>query len=177
MKKLLANRKWLPVWWIGVAAVILAVDFLAGPEIAITYLFLIPVALVARFNGRWLGIAFAVVLPLSRFCFHFIWKSSWDLSDILLNVLIRIAVLVAAAILIDRVTRQAREIRVLKGFLPICSFCKKIRTADQKWQTMETYVTEHTEARFTHTFCPECEKKHYGEFLDGRPGDSEAAPK
>ena len=177
MSSVLTNRKWLPVWWFILALVILAADFISGPEIAFTYLFLFPVALAARFNGRWLGIAFAVVLPVCRFCFHFFWESSWDWSDILFNLLICVAVLVCMAILIDRVTRQSREIRVLKGFLPICSFCKKIRVDDQKWQQMEIYIAERSEARFTHTFCPECAKKHYGVSLASQKSDSEASPK
>jgi hypothetical protein len=99
------------------------------------------------------------------------------LSDILFSVLIRTAVLVGVAILVDRVTCQALEIRILKGLLPICSFCKKIRTSEQKWEKMEKYITEHSEAHFTHTFCPECGKKYYGEDLVGQPGDSEPLPK
>jgi hypothetical protein len=178
MKKLLTNRKLLPAWWTVLAGIIITIDFLVGPEVAFTYFYLFPVALAARFNGRWWGIAFAVVLPLSRFCFHFLWQSSWALSDILFSVLIRTTVLVGVAILVDRVTCQAREIQVLRGFLPICSFCKKIRTADQKWQPIETYITKHSEARFSHTFCPECGKKYYGAELVGQPpGDSEPLPK
>jgi hypothetical protein len=177
MRKLLTNRKWLPAWWTGLAAAIIAVDYLVGPEIAFTYFYIFPVALAARFNGRRWGIAFAVVLPLSRFCFHFLWPSSWALSDILFSVLIRTTVLVGVAVLVDRVTCQAREIRVLQGLLPVCSFCKKIRTTDEKWQSMETYITRHSEAHFTHTFCPECAKKHYGEYFGGGSGHSEPVPK
>ncbi len=58
------------------------------------------------------------------------------------------------------------EIRVLKGILPICSFCKKIRDDQSKWQDMETYITERSNAQFSHSFCPECGEKHYGDYLE-----------
>ena len=157
------KRTWLLALWICMGAVILGLDYLAGPNIALPYLFLIPVALAAHYNGGFWGITLAVVLPLTRFCFHFAWEDPFSLWDTTLNVVIRTAILVGAAILIDRVTRQSREIRVLRGFLHICSFCKKIRTPDQQWHPLETYITEHSEAKFSHTFCPECGKKYYGD--------------
>jgi len=177
MEKLLRNRKWLPALWTCLAAVILWVNYLGGQDIAFPYLFLIPVALAARFNGRLWGIIFAIVMPATRFGFHLVWDKPLPLQEAAFNAAIRATVLVIATILIDRVTRQAREIRVLKGLLPICAFCKKIRTEDQKWQQMESYIVKHSEANFTHTFCPECAKKYYGEFLTGQTDDSEASPK
>jgi hypothetical protein len=48
------------------------------------------------------------------------------------------------------------EIRVLKGMLPICASCKKIRTKNGEWTQMERYITEHSNASFSHGLCPEC---------------------
>jgi two-component system, response regulator PdtaR len=48
------------------------------------------------------------------------------------------------------------EVGTLSGMLPICSSCKKIRDGRGAWQDVETFVREHTAARFTHGFCPEC---------------------
>jgi hypothetical protein len=45
--------------------------------------------------------------------------------------------------------------------LPICSFCKKIRTKDKTWVPVEEYLHEHSEAEFSHGFCPDCLKEHY----------------
>lgn len=62
--------------------------------------------------------------------------------------------------------RQAlSEIKTLQGILPICSFCKKIRDDKGYWQQVEVYVKEHTEADFSHSFCPECAKVHYPDFF------------
>jgi len=57
--------------------------------------------------------------------------------------------------------QRLREIKTLQGMLPICSFCKKIRDDKGYWQKIETYVHAHSEAKFSHSMCPECEKKAY----------------
>ncbi len=49
-----------------------------------------------------------------------------------------------------------RELKVLQGLLPICCYCKKIRDEDGAWSQLERYIDEHSEARFTHSYCPEC---------------------
>jgi hypothetical protein len=174
-------RKWLPVIWTGMAMLILGVDYFTGPAISVAMAFVIPVALSARLSGRWWGIALGVLLPLVHLGFTFIEKTPWSMADSLINAGIRIVVLVAFAELIDRVTRQAREIKVLHGLLPVCAFCKKIRTEDQSWQPMESYIADHSEASFTHTFCPECGKQHYGEYYDKikarQGGASQDAPR
>ncbi|MHC4872676.1 MAG: GAF domain-containing protein [Planctomycetota bacterium] len=48
------------------------------------------------------------------------------------------------------------ELRILRGILPTCSMCKKIRKEDGGWEHMESYIHTHTEADFSHTFCPDC---------------------
>ncbi len=51
------------------------------------------------------------------------------------------------------------EIRTLRGILPICSSCKKIRDDKGFWQQVEVYVSDHTYADFSHGYCPECAEK------------------
>ena len=58
------------------------------------------------------------------------------------------------------------QIKQLKGLLPICMYCKKIRDDKNYWQAIESYITEHSEAIFSHGICPECMKKHYPDFSD-----------
>ena len=53
------------------------------------------------------------------------------------------------------------EISILRGILPICSFCKKIRDDKGYWNQIEEYIVEHSEADFSHSICPECARKHY----------------
>jgi len=57
------------------------------------------------------------------------------------------------------------EIKILRGIVPICSFCKKIRDVEGNWSEVEVYVSKHSEAQFSHGLCPECGKKHYGDLL------------
>lgn len=53
------------------------------------------------------------------------------------------------------------ELRMLRGLLPICANCKDIKNGDNEWQTIETYVTEHSDASFTHSLCPKCLPKYF----------------
>ena len=57
--------------------------------------------------------------------------------------------------------KALEEIRTLKGILPLCSFCKKIRNNNGEWKSIDVYIQEHSEADITHTVCPSCMKKHY----------------
>ncbi|KIX14939.1 PAS domain-containing protein [Dethiosulfatarculus sandiegensis] len=57
--------------------------------------------------------------------------------------------------------RLLRENRILRGLLPICAECKRIRDKDGVWHDLETYISEHSEATFTHTICPRCTAKLY----------------
>ena len=52
------------------------------------------------------------------------------------------------------------QVKRLSGLLPVCSWCKKIRNADDQWLQFEEYICKHSEADFTHGICPECEAKY-----------------
>jgi hypothetical protein len=55
------------------------------------------------------------------------------------------------------------EVKVLRGIIPICVFCKKIRNDEAYYEAVEAYVKRHSEADFSHTYCPDCMKEHYPE--------------
>ncbi len=63
--------------------------------------------------------------------------------------------------LIAELQTALNELKVLRGILPICSFCKKIRDDEGYWSQVEVYISEHAEVDFSHGICPECVKKHY----------------
>lgn len=67
-----------------------------------------------------------------------------------------------AAIVTAMMDRRIAE-AALAGMLPICAHCKKIRTDEGAWQQVEVYVAQRTNAEFTHSICPACEQKWYGE--------------
>jgi DNA-binding response OmpR family regulator len=63
----------------------------------------------------------------------------------------------------DRLAERVAElqealssVKQLSGLLPICSYCKRIRGDENYWEQVESYISEHTEARFTHGICPPC---------------------
>ncbi len=60
------------------------------------------------------------------------------------------------------------QIKTLRGIVPICSCCKKIRDDQGYWNQVEVYVREHTEAEFSHSLCPECRKELYAGAGKGR---------
>jgi sigma-B regulation protein RsbU (phosphoserine phosphatase) len=64
----------------------------------------------------------------------------------------------------EELTKALAQVKQLKGLLPICMFCKKIRDDGNYWQQVEDYVARHTQADFSHSICPECLEKHYPEF-------------
>jgi phosphoserine phosphatase RsbU/P len=65
------------------------------------------------------------------------------------------------------------QVKMLEGILPICSFCKKIRDDQNYWRQVEDYVGSHSEAKFSHSICPQCMRKHYPEFAKSIAEQSE----
>ncbi|MCU0410934.1 MAG: hypothetical protein MUF82_00175 [Bacteroidetes bacterium] len=68
-----------------------------------------------------------------------------------------------------RVDEALVNIKVLGGLIPICANCKKIRDDKGYWNNLERYIHEHSEAKFSHSLCPECMEKLYGSFLKKDP--------
>ena len=66
--------------------------------------------------------------------------------------------------LLIKLENTLKELRVLKGLLPICSSCKRIRDDKGYWTQIEAYISDHSEAEFSHGLCPECAKKYYEEY-------------
>lgn len=54
------------------------------------------------------------------------------------------------------------EIKTLRAILPICSYCKRIRDDEDNWQTIDTYISRHTNTRFSHGICPACYETEVG---------------
>ena len=62
---------------------------------------------------------------------------------------------------IEQLRIAMNDIKTLRGIIPICSNCKKIRDDKGYWNQVETYIHEHSDVEFTHGICPECVKKLY----------------
>ena len=68
--------------------------------------------------------------------------------------------------MISRLQEALAKVKTLKGLLPICASCKKIRDDKGYWKQLETYLKEHSDASFTHGLCPECLNKLYPEVYE-----------
>jgi FixJ family two-component response regulator len=81
--------------------------------------------------------------------------------------------------LIGELEEALSKVKTLRGLLPICSGCNKIRDDKGYWSQVEGYIQEHTDAQFTHGLCPDCIRKYFPE-MEGikmdeahfSPGDS-----
>jgi hypothetical protein len=154
-----------PATSISLAALCLVLDFSVGPYIAFPITYIIPVAVSAWFCRPFYAYFLAILEPLIRLTFPFSWQAPWSITHAVINTAIRVTVLMLLAYLISRTARQTRElarrVNLLEGILPVCSLCKKIRDEHDNWQPMEVYVSNRSEALFSHSLCPDCLKRDY----------------
>ena len=87
----------------------------------------------------------------------------YDIEELKVRIGIGRKVVELQAMLSGRITELKSaldQIKTLRGLLPICMYCKKIRDDRQYWQQVEHYVAGHTDAQFSHSICPDCYKKY-----------------
>jgi PAS domain S-box-containing protein len=65
--------------------------------------------------------------------------------------------------MIEELKKALATVKTLSGLLPICASCKKIRDDKGYWNQIESYISDHSEAEFSHAICPECSEKLYPE--------------
>lgn len=66
----------------------------------------------------------------------------------------------ALAARVGELQEALASVKQLQGILPICSHCKKIRDDQNYWQQVESYVSSHTDAHFSHSICPDCYERY-----------------
>jgi hypothetical protein len=101
-------------------------------------------------------------------------KSFWDLLFFEIpehEIYIRLTILLCFIIVgiiagnsISLLQEALRDVKILKGFLPICASCKNIRDDQGYWNKVEQYISNHSEAKFTHGICPKCANELYPDF-------------
>jgi len=64
----------------------------------------------------------------------------------------------------EELAEALTEIKILKGVIQICGFCKNIRDNNGYWQEFEAYIVQHSEAKFSHGVCPKCMEEHYHDY-------------
>jgi hypothetical protein len=63
--------------------------------------------------------------------------------------------------LVHELEDALHRVKTLKGLVPICAQCKKIRDDDGYWHQVEIYVESHSQAQFSHGICPDCQRELY----------------
>jgi hypothetical protein len=118
-------------------------------------------------------------MPLARLGFVVRWGEPWHPWEEGVNATVAAVVLAVFVWLVLLASAQRRslerEVQTLRGLLPICSFCKKIRDPQGEWQPLERFIGERSQAEFSHGVCPECLREHYGPYL-AREADSSSLP-
>ena len=106
---------------------------------------------------------------------------NWEIDEILISSIMALLVLAAMTLRYARqirnqeretaaanaaLRRTLEEVKQLRGLVPICAACKKIRDDSGFWHQVETYISLHTDAQFSHGICPKCAKELYPEIAD-----------
>jgi len=87
----------------------------------------------------------------------------FDAEELRARLQVGVRIIALQRSLADRVRELENalaRVKQLQGLLPICCYCKKIRDDKNYWQQVENYISEHSEAQFTHGICPSCIEKY-----------------
>jgi hypothetical protein len=160
-----------PLWWIGIGFLLLGLGYLTGLDTQFPTVYVIPVALAAWYSGRWPALALAVGLPLAHVAFLMTRPTPPEpLAGLVAMTIVRGVIILVMGLWFARLSEHERELHrhvsTLEGLLPICAFCKSIRNEAGDWEHLETFISNRSEAQFSHCFCPSCAKTHYPDYAD-----------
>jgi phosphoserine phosphatase RsbU/P len=91
-------------------------------------------------------------------------RKPFDREELHARVKVGERVVKLEAALVDRINKlqdAMTHIKKLQGILPICMYCHKIRTDKEGWERLEKYISEHSDAEFSHGMCPDCAEKFH----------------
>lgn len=147
-----------PAYSLLAAAFVIFLNYLAGPAVDFPGLYVLPVMFAAWYGGLKWGLPMCLIV-FSRLAMAMAWGLP-DTFAIVVSALVRAIIYVPITIWIATVAASQRalrrEVELLEGLLPICSYCKKIRDDSGKWEQLEKYIEERSEATFTHGICEPC---------------------
>jgi K+-sensing histidine kinase KdpD len=169
-------------WLVVTACIILSLvvdwlDYVTGEEYDLFILYYIPVGIIAWRVGRTAGLLMAILCAATWFHSDFLTHQRYSLFIGSWDTAMRLVSFVALAWTLATVRAELTEekklnteladamaqIKQLRGILPMCSFCRKIRDDQNHWIPLESYISKHSDAQVSHGLCPICYKKHYGE--------------
>jgi hypothetical protein len=175
----LRRRPWAVLAGIAAVTLLGLADYFTSEAVDFEILFFAPVAFVAWAEGTKgaLGVAcFAVAagmvteVVLGRLSSAPL-LTAWDATSHLLAFGAVIGFISTRATLhererlIERLQQANDEIKTLRGLLPVCAWCARIRDDERggRWEKLEIYVSQRSEAEFTHGICPECAEAMLGQ--------------
>lgn len=159
----LRNRTWLALLIVGLTATIFLIDVLTPVGVLISMLFAIPIYLTRFLPGLWMVPAFATVCTVLNLLQFVLAPPGGIAWIVIVNRLLIVCLIWGVAYL-------TMQIKVLHGFIRVCSACKKIEDEQGRWMAWEVYIGHRSEADFTHGICEECAQKLYPESITGRLG-------
>jgi hypothetical protein len=151
-----------------------AIDYKLGSNLSVTPFYLVPIGLIALRWDRRSALVMAMIAGLAPILMGRysrgmnIWPDMW-------NSLTRAGIFVLFALVLSRIKGDIMnemklnadlqaalaEVKQLSGLLPICAWCKRIRDEAGSWEPIESYISVHSEADFTHGICPDCARKYH----------------
>jgi len=156
-----------PAWWVAIGAAMCWIDYRTDFFVQFPVVYVIPVSLAAWYSGRRIALSFAIVAPLAHVVFSLLRRQPGDPATLVAATAFRGVVIVFMALWFARLSEHerqlAREVQVLQGLLPICSFCKSIRNESGEWEKLEMFISRRSATQFSHGLCPSCQKTHYPE--------------
>ena len=152
--------------YVGVAVILLILEYMSGALIQFPIVLVVPVILASWFCAPYIGYIFAVGMAVIRLSFNFFWDDQLALEPEIIHAIINVCIFLFLAYITGKAVRKTQEAKLLQGILPVCTFCKMIRDKDDKWYPIEDYIEKYTDANFSHGICPECAQFHYGDILN-----------
>ena len=171
---------------LAVTLLVAWLDYTTGLELEFSAFYILPVLLAAWMAGwRWAvalalvnTTAWGVVDHLAGHVHTNVFYTAWEFMDHALVYLLVAAMVGGLRTAMARqqalnleLSQALKEVGELKGLLPVCAWCHKIRDDKGYWGQLETYIEARSRASFTHGICPECEAKVMAE-RHGETGES-----
>jgi len=143
---------------------IFLLDMTTSVGIALSILYVIPVYLASWVRPPWMIVFVAAGCTALTISGYFFSPLGGVPRIAAVNHFLVVVALVSTAVLALRHNQLSEEIKTLRGFLKMCTCCKKIFNEKGEWESLEVYIGTHSEAAITHSVCPRC-KEDYREKL------------
>jgi hypothetical protein len=157
-----------PFLVIVLVLVIGVIDYLKGYNLSFFVFYFIPIAIITYHYGSKAGYALCIFCTVIGYAadwlgghpYPSLWMGYW-------NAAIRLAAFATVTHYIARIrsllVSAKKEVKILRGFLPICAKCKKIRDDDGYWEQIEAYISKHADVQFSHGLCNQCAEETHRE--------------